>query len=151
MLGRGTRREGERVFHVPNQQQDTTSSSLASVGMATFPWARVHIDHAVPFLGKLLLVLVDAFSKRMEVVIMPSTSPRCIMDTLCTMFATHGLPEVLVSDNGSGFTSTEFKDFLKANGIRHITSSPCRTMPNERFKLSKQPCVRALQPSFSYV
>jgi len=35
------------------------------------------------------------------------------------------LPEVLVSDNGSVYTSNEFKTFLKENpGIRHITTAP---------------------------
>ena len=66
----------------------------------------------------------------MEVVIVSSTSSRCTVDALRTMFATHGLPEVLVSDNGSGFTSAEFKDFLKANGIRHITSAPYHPSSN---------------------
>ena len=37
------------------------------------------------------------------------------------MFATHGLPELLVSDNGTAFTSTEF---LRHNGVRHLTSAP---------------------------
>ena len=35
------------------------------------PWTRLHIDHAGPFLGK---TLVDAHSKWMDVVIVPSTS-----------------------------------------------------------------------------
>ena len=38
-------------------------------------------------------------------------------------FATHGLPEMLVTDNGSAFTSQEFTDFLRKNGIRHVTSA----------------------------
>ena len=94
------------------------------------PWARVHIDHAGPFQGKLFLVLVDAYSKWLEVVPVAATSSRCTIDALRLMFATHGLPEILVSDNGSGFTSVEFRDFLKANGIRHITSAPYHPATN---------------------
>ena len=33
------------------------------------------------------------------------------------MCATHGLPAMLVSDNGPPFTSSEFEKFVKANGI----------------------------------
>ena len=46
------------------------------------------------------------------------------------MFATHGIPDVLVSDNGSGFTSQEFDVFMRRNGIRHITTAPSTLGPN---------------------
>ena len=46
------------------------------------------------------------------------------------MFATHGLPEMLVTDNASYFTSQEFQDFAKLNGIRHVTSAPYHPAPN---------------------
>ena len=39
------------------------------------PWARVHVDHGGPFLGKLFLVVViDAHSKWLEVVVVRSTT-----------------------------------------------------------------------------
>ena len=46
------------------------------------------------------------------------------------MFATHGLPEMLVTDNASYFTSQEFQDFAKLNGIRHVTSAPYHPASN---------------------
>ena len=52
------------------------------------------------------------------------------------IFATHGLPEQLVSDNGAQFTSYEFEEFLKCNGIKHIRSAPYHPATNgeaERF------------------
>ena len=39
-------------------------------------------------------------------------------------FSTHGLPDVIVSDNGIAFTSEDFALFLSENGIKHITSAP---------------------------
>ncbi|KAI0231136.1 hypothetical protein LSAT2_018499, partial [Lamellibrachia satsuma] len=39
-------------------------------------------------------------------------------------FSTHGIPDVIVSDNATGFVSEEFQDFCRHNGIKHITSAP---------------------------
>ena len=46
------------------------------------------------------------------------------------MFATHGLPETVVSDNGTAFTSAEFRTFLKKNGIKQITFAPYHPATN---------------------
>ena len=94
------------------------------------PWSRIHIDHAGPFLGKLFLIVVDAHSKWIEVVVVPSTNTQITIQKLRTIFAVHGLPETLVSDNASCFTSAEFKQFLDKNGIRHITSAPYHPATN---------------------
>ena len=49
---------------------------------------------------------------------------------LRSIFATHGLPEILVTDNGTCFTSAEFQDFIQGNGIRHIKTSPYHPASN---------------------
>jgi len=36
------------------------------------------------------------------------------------MFATHGQQATLLSHNGCDFTSSEFNEFMKMNGIRHM-------------------------------
>jgi transposase InsO family protein len=46
------------------------------------------------------------------------------------IFATFGLPYVLVSDNGRQFISSEFESYLKNNGITHKTSAPYHTATN---------------------
>ena len=83
------------------------------------PWTRLHIDHAGPFLGKMFFLLIDAHSKWLEVRTVPSANSHFTIQALRSIFATHGLPEVLVSDNGTAFTSAEFREFVSLNGIRH--------------------------------
>ena len=60
----------------------------------------------------------------------PSTSAQCTIKKLRTLFATHGIPEIIVSDNGTGFISSEFQAFIKRNGLRHVASAPYHPAPN---------------------
>ena len=94
------------------------------------PWSRLHIDHAGPFMGKYFLIVVDAHSKSLEVVPVASMNAATTVDKLRNMFATHGLPDKIVSDNGPAFVSEAFGDFLRKNGISHATSSPYHPATN---------------------
>ena len=46
------------------------------------------------------------------------------------MFTTHGLPQLIVSNNGPTFTSSEFEEFLMKNGIHHVKSAPYHAASN---------------------
>ena len=43
-----------------------------------------------------------------------------MIEALNYIFATHGFPAILVSDNGPQFTSSGFEDFLLENNITHL-------------------------------
>ena len=61
---------------------------------------------------------------------MSAATSQSTIERLRSVFATHGLPEVLVSDNGTPFTSAEFATFTRANGIKHLTSAPYHPASN---------------------
>jgi hypothetical protein len=88
------------------------------------PWVRIHADYAGPFMGSMFLILVDAHSKWMEVYPTGSSSSQITIEKLRLCFASLGLPEQLVTDNGPSFISEDFKQFMKKNGIQHIRTSP---------------------------
>ena len=88
------------------------------------PWERVHIDYAGPVEGRMLLVVVDVYSKWIDVHITTTTSAAVTIERLRQSFSTHGLPAVLVSDNAAAFTGEEFTTFLSRNGIKHMLSPP---------------------------
>ena len=94
------------------------------------PWVRLHADYAGPFLGQMFFIVVDAHSKWMEVKPTNTATTAATIHHLRSILATHGLPEMLVTDNASIFTSEEFKLFTKQNGIRHVTSSPYHPASN---------------------
>ena len=107
---------------------------------------RVHIDFAGPFQGAMFLVAVDAYSKWPQVVLMQSTTVAKTVDALRQMFAMHGLPERIVSDNGPQFTAEEFAVFLKVNGVQHTRSAPYHPATNglaERFVQSLKQSLKA--------
>ena len=94
------------------------------------PWERIHVDHAT--YGKhLLLVATDVFSKWPEVRLVSSTSAQQNIEKFSVMFATHGLPNTFVSDNGPSFTSAEFKQFMDANGVNQRHVPPYHPSSNE--------------------
>ena len=88
------------------------------------PWSRFHMDYAGPIDNHMLLVVVDTFSKWIDVFPVKSASSATTINELRILFANHGIPESIVSDNGSPFTSAEMKEFLitKWSKTRYIIS-----------------------------
>ena len=81
-------------------------------------------------MGKMFLIVVDAYSKWMEVEVVNAATSAVTIEHLQAIFATHGLPEVLVTDNGSVFCSAEFNQFTNKNGTRHIKTAPYHPSSN---------------------
>ena len=94
------------------------------------PWTRVHLDYAGLFEGKMFLIVIDAYSKWLEVHATSSATSATTMELLRRSFSSLGLPEVVVTDNATTFTSDEFACFMKKNGIRHVRSPPYHPASN---------------------
>ena len=94
------------------------------------PWPRVHVDCAGPISGCRYMVVLDAFSKFPEVVKMTNTTTHTTIAELRNIFSRHGLPEILVSDNGAQLTSKDFEQFCSKNGILHRTSAAYKPSTN---------------------
>lgn len=87
------------------------------------PFYRVHIDFLGPINGQTFLVVVDAYTKWVEVYNMKGgTSTTATIGKLYEFMSRFGIPHTLVSDNGTAFTSHEFEVFCRSNGISHVTS-----------------------------
>ena len=109
------------------------------------PWARVHIDYAGPFMGKMFLLLIDAHSKWLEVHMTTSSTSATTIALMRKTFASLGLPEVIVSDNAANFTSEEFQEFLRRNGVKHIRTPPYHPASNCLVERAVQTLKRGLK------
>ena len=78
----------------------------------------------------MISIIIDAYSKFIDAHVMTSSTTSATVVKLRQTFATHGLPHVLVSDNGPCFTSDEFAKFYTMNGIKHTRVSPYHPASN---------------------
>ena len=109
----------------PQCAKSTTSprESLLSTPLPKYPWERVGVD-LFEFLGSTYLVVVDYFSRYPEVSKLNATTSKSVITTLKSIFARHGVPAVLMSNNGPQFSSQEMKEFAESYSFSHVTSSP---------------------------
>ncbi|XP_022798138.1 uncharacterized protein LOC111336326 [Stylophora pistillata] len=78
----------------------------------------------------MFLVVVDAHSRWLEIEKMNTKTSAKTTETPQKLSARYSVPAQLVSDNGPKFASEEFQQFLKRNGIKHITSAPYHPATN---------------------
>ena len=76
------------------------------------------------------LVTVDSYSGLYEIDRLRDMTSKTIVQKLKKLFAMHGIPRVLVSDNGRQFVSAEFKEFEERWQFTHVTSSPLYPQSN---------------------
>ena len=103
---------------------------------ADYPWSRILVDYAGPLDGQYYLIVVDSFSKWPEVFRCKSPTTDFTIKTLHELFARFGVVDCLVSDNGTQFTSRDFKEFMEDFQVDHIATPTYQPRSNgqvERF------------------
>ena len=61
------------------------------------------------------------------------------------MFASHGLPEKVVFDNGLQFTAHKFKTSMDMNGIKHTRVAPYHPTSNDAVERCVQTVTQGVQ------
>ena len=108
------------------------------------PWHTVHMDFCGPFpTGEYLFVIIDAYSRFPEVDIVHSTSASAIIPRMDRIFCTHGIPQIVRSDNGPPFTSDEIKKYMEENGIKHCRTTPLWPQANSEVENFMKPLTKA--------
>ena len=106
-----------------NVRRSSPSVPLIPWNWPTRPFQRIHLDFFQKGSDHFQAV-IDSHSKWLEVKHMSSTTTERTVDELRLIFAQHGLPEEVVSDNGPQFISNEFSEFMSKNGVKHTLVPP---------------------------
>lgn len=108
------------LVSAPNPPEPMTRKELP-----TQPWQQIAIDFLGPLPeGENLLVIIDYYSRYLEVIEMDNITTASTIRELLIVFARYGVPETLRADNGPQFSSDEFRVFCKEYGIILISTIP---------------------------
>lgn len=109
-------------------------------------WDTVYVDFLGPFPARdLLLVMIDGRTRFPEVEVVRSTNAKSTIQCFERVFATHGLPKVIVSDNGSPFQSHDIREYMLMNNITHRKITPLWPQANAEAETFMKPLKKCMQ------
>ena len=114
------------VFHAWYFKCPNTSPMMPTAEKETVPWRTIAMDLTGPsevLDGKVVLTVIDWFSRYPECFVLRDGSASEIVSCLRSLFARQGFPVRVISDNGTQFVSKEFNDFLDGCGVKAVHSS----------------------------
>ena len=76
---------------------------------------------------------------------MQGTISKITIEEIKKVFSTHGIPEVIVNDNGTNFANQEFKEFMDENCIKHVFTPPYHPSSNGLAERAVQTLKKALR------
>ena len=121
---------------LPSQLQDMVSSCevccqhhsqraepLIPSELPQLPWQKVGMD-LFDYKGSTYLLILDYYSRFIEIAKLSKTTAGDVINHCKSIFARHGIPEMVISDNGPQFAAESFKEFAQGYNFDHVTSSP---------------------------
>ena len=97
--------------------------------ISELPWQVVGTD-LFSWNGNNYVLVVDYMSRYFEVARLENMKSSTVISHLKSIFARHGIPLAVRSDNGGCYESAEFKTFAETWGFKHVTSSPYMSNSN---------------------
>lgn len=108
------------------QHRNNRKMPLIPATLPDRPWQKVAMD-LFCLKGQWWLVLTDYYSRYPEIARLSSLSSAAVVNHCKSIFARHGIPDEVISDNGpqfSGSEASEFRKFAEEYKFKHTTSSP---------------------------
>ena len=109
--------------HKCAKEQPTPREPLMPSSFPARPWERIATD-LYDFQGRKHIIVVDYYSRWFDIKELPDETSHSVIKALKEVFATHGIPDVIMSDNGPQYSAEAFRQFAAAYHFTHVTSSP---------------------------
>ena len=109
--------------HTCAKEQPTPREPLMPSSFPARLWERVATD-LYDFQGRKYIIVVDYYSRWFDIKELPDETSHSVIKALKEVFATHGIPDVIMSDNGPQYSAEAFRQFAAAYHFTHVTSSP---------------------------
>ena len=115
------------------------------------PQQRVHADYCGPFLDSYYaLIIEDAYSKWPEVFLTKTMNAEFSKQVFQKFFAREGVPQILVTDNGTHFTANHLQTWLRKIGCTALQIAPRHPQSNglaENFVKTLKTAIRMSSPN----
>ncbi|CAB4044926.1 sec1 family domain-containing 2 [Paramuricea clavata] len=109
-----------------------------------YPWQIVASD-LFEWNGSSYVLVVDYYRRYWEIAVLHSTTSTAVINKLREIFARHGIPETVKSDNGPQYSSAVFDTFAANWKFSHVTSSPKYPQSNGLAEKTVQTAKRMLE------
>lgn len=106
-----------------HHQRQNTKEPMIPSRIPSKPWEIVATD-LFTWDKSEYLIIVDYHSRYFEVAKLPNTKSPTVITHTKSMFARHGIPSEVISDNGPQYASKDFLLFAKQWEFKHTTVSP---------------------------
>lgn len=93
------------------------------------------------------LVMVDHYSDYIELDILKDMTASTLVEICKRNFARYGVPQLVISDNGTNLVNEEMKNFAKLWNFEHSTSAPSHQQANGKAEAAVKIMKRLIQKS----
>ena len=109
--------------------QSQRAEPMKPTPLPELPWQRVATD-LLEWQKATYVLIVDYYSRWIEIARLDQLTAKAVIEHTSSIFARHGIPEVVISDNDPQYASEAYTSFSREYRFKHLTSSPYHPQGN---------------------